>query len=94
MHIPEYYEFFNKCKISSGNKALENIPFDLKSMNAAKPLVVTDARSVKRGCDKILKKSFDDSGMIIGAIHDGAGVYSSAAIVKNMASLYRDRGCD
>ena len=48
MHIPEYYEFFNKCKVSSGKKALENIPFDLRSMNSASHAVKqTKAGSVK-----------------------------------------------
>lgn len=94
MHIPEYYEFFNKSKICSGKKALENIPFDLKSMDAAKPLVITDAKSVKQGFDKVIKKSFYDSGMIIGAIYDGVGNYPSSTTVKSIAGLYNDRGCD
>lgn len=94
MHIPEYYEFFNKSKVSSGKKALENIPFDLGSMNATKPLVVTDALSVKHGFDKVLKKSFYDSGMIIGAVYDGVHSYPSTSIIREMAALYRARGCD
>ncbi len=94
MHIPGYYEFFNKTRISSGKKALENIPFDLKSMDAVKPLVVTDAWSVKQGYADVLKKSFYDSGMIIGAIYDQVHKYPSTATVMNLVKLYRDRGCD
>ncbi|HPS58524.1 MAG TPA: iron-containing alcohol dehydrogenase [Spirochaetota bacterium] len=94
MHIPEYFEFFNKSKISSGKKALENIPFDLRSMNATKPLVVTDALSVKQGFVKVLKTSFNDSGMVIGAVYDGVNSYPSTSEVRELASLYRDRGCD
>lgn len=94
MHIPEYFEFFNKSKISSGKKALENIPFDLRSMNATKPLVVTDALSVKQGFVKVLKTGFNDSGMVIGAVYDGVNGYPSTSVVRELATLYRDRGCD
>ena len=94
MHIPEYFEFFNKSKISSGKKALENIPFDLRSMNATKPLVVTDALSVKQGLVKVLKTSFNDSGMVIGAVYDCVPDYPSTSTVRELATLYRDRGCD
>lgn len=94
MHIPDYFEFYNKSKISSGKKALENIPFDLRSMNAEKPLVLTDALSVKLGYVSELKKAFHDSGMIIGAVYDRVTGYPSTSTVKEVAVLYRDRGCD
>lgn len=94
MHIPEYFEFFNKTKMSSGKRALENIPFELKGMNAVKPLVITDSWTVKHGFVKVLKKSFYDSGMIIGAIYDHVHKYPSITTVMKLAMLYRDRGCD
>ena len=94
MQIPEYFEFFNKTKLCSGKMALENISFDLKSMDSVKPLVVTDNRSVKSGYVKILKKSFYDSGMVIGAIYDRVNDYPSTATVREIAELYRIRGCD
>lgn len=94
MHIPDYYEFYNKTQICSGKKALEGIPFMLKSMNAVKPLVVTDAWTADHGYIKVFVKSFYDSGMTIGAIFDRVHRYPSATIVKKLASLYRDRGCD
>ncbi len=94
MHIPEHYEFFNKTKICSGKKALENIPFDLRSMDAAKPLVITDALTVKNGFINILKKSFYDSEMIIGAVYDRVDKLPTTSTVRELATLYRDRGCD
>ncbi len=94
MQIPDYFKFFNKTRIISGRKALENIPYELKSMDAVKPLVVTDSRSVKDGAAKTLIKAYGDSGLIIGAVYDGITDYPSAQIVKDAAVLFRARGCD
>jgi len=94
MHVPEYFEFFNKTKICSGKKALENIPFDLGGMDSAKPIVLTDKASVRQGFAETLKKSFYDSGMVIGAVYDGIHSIPSTATIKELAVLYRDRGCD
>ena len=94
MHIPDYFEFYNKTKISSGNKALENIPYELESMNAVKPLVITEKRSVKSGIIKPFVKSFYNSGVTIGAIYDEVPGYISVSLLQNLSELYRDRGCD
>jgi len=94
MQIPDYFKFFNKTRIISGKKALENIPYELKSMDAVKPLVVIDSRSVKDGAVKSLIKAYGDSGLVIGAVFDGITDYPSAEIVKDAAVLFRARGCD
>ncbi len=94
MHIPDYFEFYNKTKISSGRKALENIPYELESMNAVKPLVITDKKTVKDGIVKTLVKSFYNSDITIGAIYDEVPGYASTALLKNLSRLFRDRGCD
>ena len=57
MHIPDYFEFYNKTKISSGKMALENIPFELGGMNAVKPLVNTNKKSTKNGIVKAFVRS-------------------------------------
>jgi alcohol dehydrogenase len=94
MHIPDYFEFYNKTKISSGRAALENIPFELESMNSVKPLVLTDKKSAKNGVVKAFVKSFYNSGVTIGAIYDEVPGYASAALLQNLSKLFRDRGCD
>jgi alcohol dehydrogenase len=94
MHIPDYFEFYNKTKISAGKSALENIPFELESMNAVKPLVITDKKSVKNGVVKAFVKSFYNSGVTIGAIYDEMPGYASSALLKDLSKLFRDRGCD
>lgn len=94
MHIPDYFEFYNKTKISSGSAALENIPFELESMNAVKPLVITDKKSAKNGVVKAFVKSFYNSGVTIGAIYDEVPGYASSVLLQNLSKLFRDRGCD
>ena len=94
MQIPDYFKFFNKTRIISGRKALENIPYELKSMNAVKPLVITDSRSVKDGAAKLLAKAYGDSGFVIGAVFDGVADYPSTKIAEEAAVLFRSRGCD
>lgn len=94
MQIPDYFKFFNKTRIISGRKALENIPYELKSMDAVKPLIVTDSRSVKEGAAEKLVKAYGDSGLVIGAVFDGATDYPTVKIVEEAALLFRARGCD
>ncbi len=94
MHIPDYFEFYNKTKINSGKGALENIPYELESMNAVKPLVITDKKSAKNGIVKAFVKSFYNSGVTIGAVYDEVPGYASAALLQNLSKLFRDRGCD
>ncbi len=94
MQIPDYFKFFNKTRIVSGKKSLENIPYELQSMDAVKPLVITDKRSVDEGLVKILIDAYGDSGLVIGAVFDGVTAYTSAKTVLDAARLFRARGCD
>jgi alcohol dehydrogenase len=94
MQIPDYFKFFNKTRIISGKKALENIPYELQSMDSVKPLVVTDKRSVDEGLAKILIDAYGDSGLVIGAVFDGVTGYTSTKAVLDAAQLFRARGCD
>lgn len=94
MQIPDYFKFYNKTRIISGKKALENIPYELKSMDAVKPLIITDKRSVKDGIVKNIVSAYGDSGLVIGAVFDQAADYVSTNTVIDAAKLFRARGCD
>ena len=58
--IPKYYEFLNSVKILSGDKALENIPYELKQFNASKPIILSDAMLQKIGTVDIVIKAIGD----------------------------------
>jgi len=94
MQIPDYFKFFNKTRIISGKKALENIPYELQSMDAVKPLVITDRRSADDGLARVLINAYGDSGLVIGAVFDGVTGYPSTKTVLDAAQLFRARGCD
>jgi len=94
MQIPDYFKFYNKTRIISGKKSMENIPFDLKSMDAVKPLIITDKKSVREGLVKLLISAYGDSGLVIGAAFDRVSEYASIKTVIDAAELFRARGCD
>jgi len=94
MKVPDYFKFFNKTRIVSGSKALENIPYELQSMDAVKPLVITDRATVNDGVIKTLISAYGDSGCVIGGVFDGVTTYASTKTAIDAAELYRARGCD
>ncbi len=92
--LPTYYEFFNSVKINAGTEALETIPYELRLMNASKPLIVTDKGIVGAGLLKIVLDSFADSELIVGAVFDDTPSDSSLNVVNDVAKLYKEANCD
>lgn len=92
--IPSYFEFFNPVKIISGTRAIDNLPFELETMGAKRPLVVTDKGVVGAGLLKILHQAFSDSEITIKAVFDRTPADSSLSAVKEIAGLYRACNCD
>ncbi|HNR88207.1 MAG TPA: iron-containing alcohol dehydrogenase [Spirochaetota bacterium] len=94
MQSPHYFEFFSQAKISSGSKALEHIPTELDGFDARKPLVITAKRATQAGFGKTLVSAFGESNVIIGALFDDAPDYAPIGLIRDLAGLFRDRGCD
>jgi len=92
--LPKYYEFYNPVKINSGDEALETIPYELKLLNAKRPIIVTDKGIVNAGLLDILLKSFSDSELIVGAIYDETPPDSSLKTVNDIVKLYKENNCD
>jgi alcohol dehydrogenase len=92
--LPQYYEFYNPVKIVAGNKALENIPFELSRLYAKRPIIITDKGIVKAGLLKIVIKAFRDSDIVIGAIYDDTPRDSSIDVVNEIPRIYRGNQCD
>ncbi|OYT14598.1 MAG: alcohol dehydrogenase [Bacteroidetes bacterium 4572_77] len=92
--IPSYYEFRNSVKIISGSKALENIPFELKNLEAKKPMILTNDILVKFGQVKIVTDAFKESDIIIGSIFTDIPPDSSVKVVNKVAKIYKETGCD
>jgi alcohol dehydrogenase len=94
MGSPEYYEFFSQAKIISGNKAMEQIAVELDGFDSGKPLVITNKKKYGSCSSKKLIKAFYNSNVIIGALYDDAPEYANMNVIKDLATLFRDRGCD
>lgn len=92
--IPSYYEFYSPVKIISGNKALDNLPYELESLGVNRPLLVTDAGVSEAGLVKYVIQAFGESEMSVGAVFDEVPPDSSLQAVKKAAALFRSSGCD
>ncbi len=92
--LPKYYEFQNPVKINAGMDALETIPYELKQMNASRPIIITDKGISNAGLLKTLLNAFDDSELTIGVVFDETPPDSSLSTVNRIAELYRKHKCD
>jgi hypothetical protein len=88
MHLPEHYEFFCPVKINSGNRALEQTPFELDALNARKPLVIARKDDSERGLVDVIVDAFKDSGIAVG-IFDGVPVAPDLKLIRELFNIYR-----
>ncbi|NER02836.1 MAG: iron-containing alcohol dehydrogenase [Okeania sp. SIO3C4] len=94
MQLPKYYEFYSPVKIVAGNKALENIPHELKLLQSKRPIIISDKGIEKAGLLENVIRGFDDSETVIGAVYTDTPVDSSIHAVNEIAALYRKEKCD
>jgi alcohol dehydrogenase len=92
--IPQYYEFTCPVKITSGLKALSNLPYELSLLGAKRPLIVTDQGVVKAGLVKLVLEAFADSDIEPGVVFDETPPDSGSIVVNRVAKLFKDKKCD
>lgn len=92
--LPSYFEFYNPVKINAGEDALKTIPYELKIMQASRPLIITDQGIVKAGLLDVLLKNFNNSNITIGAVYDETPSESSLIEVNKIAELFKQQNCD
>jgi len=92
--IPQYYEFYCPVKILSGLKALSNLPYEMGLLGTHKALIVTDQGVVGAGLIKLVESVFEGSQCEIGAVFDQTPPDSSIQVVREVAKLFTDEGCD
>ena len=93
MQLPDYFEFMCPVKTGSGYRALEHLPMDLASLNARRPLIVTEKKSQDKGLIKHMTTAFKTSGLTLG-VYDGVTEMSGLETVRELYSLYLDKGFD
>ena len=89
-----YYEFFCPVKLVAGNAALEHIPYELRTLSSSRPMIITDKGVRGAGLIDHVLGAFAESGMDVIEIYDDVPPDSYTTIVKDIAKLYRDSGCD
>ncbi len=92
--IPNYYEFCNSAKIVSGTKAIEHIGYELASLGASKPLVLTNKQLRELKVATVVLDALKDTEAEVVAVYDDVPVDSSVAVVNDVARVYRESGAD
>ena len=89
-----YYEFFCPVKVIAGNAAIEHIPFELATLGAKRPMIITDKGVRANGLLNPIEAAFSTTDAVIGAIFDDVPPDSSLEVVRLAAELYRKQKCD
>ncbi len=93
MDLPGYYEFFCPVKVVAGHNALEAVPELLGFLHAGRAMIVTDKGVTGAGLIDTVREAFG-SRIAVGAVEDEVPPDSDLLVVKRLASVYRDTGCD
>lgn len=89
-----YYEFFCPVKVIAGHAALEHIPYELASLGAKRPMIITDKGVRSNGLLTPLEAAFESTDVNIGFIFDDVPPDSSLETVRAAAEAYRHNNCD
>ncbi|ENX14118.1 hypothetical protein F894_02342 [Acinetobacter sp. CIP 51.11] len=89
-----YYEFFCPVKVIAGHAALEHIPFELATLGAKRPLIITDKGVRANNLLAPIEAAFEIADAAIVAIFDDVPPDSSLGTVRSAAKLYRENHCD
>lgn len=91
---PPFFEYQNAVKILCGDHALDRIPDELRHLDAAHPLLLTDAMLMKLGIATIVAELMSEEGCPAAATFTDIPVDSSLSVVNRIASLFREHACD
>lgn len=89
-----YYEFFCPVKVIAGNAALEHIPFELATLGAKRPMIITDKGVRSNNLLEPVEQAFAAAETTITVIFDDVPPDSSLQTVRKAAQLYRENNCD
>ena len=89
-----YYEFFCPVKVIAGHAALEHIPYELASLGAKRPMIITDKGVRTNNLLTPLEAAFESTDVEIGFVFDDVPPDSSLETVRAAAQAYRMNNCD
>jgi alcohol dehydrogenase len=91
--IPAFFEFECPVKTHCGHRALDHMPFELRAMDVAKPLLIGDAAASHAKRWRPVVNAFRDAQMTIGVV-EAIPTDDPQTIVRQLAAIYRDKDCD
>ncbi|MEO0273262.1 MAG: iron-containing alcohol dehydrogenase [candidate division WOR-3 bacterium] len=89
-----YYEFFAPVKILSGEKALENLPNEIRFLNCSKPLILTDKGLRKAGVFDIVIEALKEQKIDDIVVFDEIPPDSDTEVCKQIAEIYNQNQRD
>lgn len=89
-----YFEFQNAVKLLCGELALERLADELRHLNAARPLLLSDAVLAKIGSLDMVANAMESEGCPAAGRFTDIPVDSSLATINRIAALYRQEGYD
>lgn len=89
-----FFEFFCPVKIVAGEAALEHVPFELASLGAQRPLLLTDKGVRGSGLVDVVLAAMNHAGSASLPVFDEVPPDSSTDIVSRIAKTYRAENCD
>ncbi|MEZ4324236.1 MAG: iron-containing alcohol dehydrogenase [Polyangiales bacterium] len=89
-----FFEFFCPVKIVAGAAALEHVPYELASLGATAPLVITDKGVRGAGLVDVVLGAILHGGTSTPPVYDDVPPDSGTDVVTAIARFYRARGCD
>ncbi|MBK6578363.1 MAG: iron-containing alcohol dehydrogenase [Sandaracinaceae bacterium] len=89
-----FFEFFCPVKIVAGSAALEHVPYELASIGATKPLIITDKGVRAAGLVDVVLGAMLNAAVEYPPVYDDVPPDSSTDVVTDIARVYRSRGCD
>ncbi|AWL29581.1 iron-containing alcohol dehydrogenase [Acinetobacter defluvii] len=94
MAAKAYYEFFCPVKVIAGHAALEHIPYELSSLGAKRPMIITDKGVRTNNLLAPIEAAFSSTEVEVGFIFDDVPPDSSLETVRAVAQAYRANNCD
>ncbi len=88
------YEFENKCKILSGEKALESIPYELSIKKVNNPLIISEEVVERVGFLKEIRKAFNYGNITVRSIFASVPNVATTETIQKMHEKYVRDECD
>lgn len=92
--MKQYFEFINSVKILAGDKALENIGYELDFLGSHRPLILSDHGIKKIGLLDDIVEIIKDTGVDATQQYTDIPPDSSTTVINDIITYYREHVCD